>query len=125
MSALTLMGGYWTARAAAREFAVARLQADFVSAVSHEFRTPLTLLRQLSELLASGTTTSEDRRRRYYDVLARESARLHRLVEGLHDIVFPADRRPVQREDFASSQPSQQPDENDKSQVVIALAFRQ
>ena len=43
---LVLAGGYFIARAVSREFAVAQLQSDFVSAVSHEFRTPLTSLAQ-------------------------------------------------------------------------------
>lgn len=82
---LTILGGFFTARATARELAVARLQSDFVSAVSHEFRTPLTSLRHLTELLARGTVGTEDRRRQYYSVMARETERLHRLVEGLLD----------------------------------------
>lgn len=85
MALLTLLGGYFTARATARELAVARLQSDFVSAVSHEFRTPLTSLRHLTELLARGTVAGEDRRRQYYAIMARETERLHRLVEGLLD----------------------------------------
>jgi signal transduction histidine kinase len=68
-----------------RELEAARLQSDFVSAVSHEFRTPLTSLKQLAELLSSGRVTSEDRRARYYQVMEQESGRLHRLVEGLLD----------------------------------------
>jgi signal transduction histidine kinase len=60
-----------------------RVQSDFVSAVSHEFRTPLTSVRQLSELLAHGRVPTEERRHLYYKTLLRESARLERLVEGL------------------------------------------
>jgi len=85
MALLTLLGGYFTARAAAREFAVARLQSDFVSAVSHEFRTPLTSLRHLTELLSNNVVATEDRRRQYYAVMAGETERLHSLVEGLLD----------------------------------------
>lgn len=85
MALLTILGGFFTARATARELAVARLQSDFVSAVSHEFRTPLTSLRHLTELLSRGTVGTEDRRRQYYAVMARETERLHRLVEGLLD----------------------------------------
>lgn len=82
--ALLVAGGsYLIGRAVARELAVARLQSDFVAAVSHEFRTPLTALRQLSELLARGRVNSEEIRQQYYDVLEHESGRLHRLVEGL------------------------------------------
>ena len=42
---------YFMARAIRREAKVSRLQSDFVAAVSHEFRTPLTTVRQLSEML--------------------------------------------------------------------------
>jgi two-component system phosphate regulon sensor histidine kinase PhoR len=74
---------YFMARAIRREAAVARLQSDFVAAVSHEFRSPLTTVRQLAELLESNRLPSEERRLRYYRVLAAEAARLQRLVETL------------------------------------------
>jgi signal transduction histidine kinase len=80
---LTMIGGYLTARATARELAVARLQSDFVAAVSHEFRTPLTSLRHLTELLEQGAVDSEERRQQYFAVLSSETERLHRMVEGL------------------------------------------
>jgi signal transduction histidine kinase len=74
---------YFMARAISREAKVSRLQSDFVAAVSHEFRTPLTTVRQLSEMLDMDQIPSEDRRRKYYRVLANESRRLQRLVETL------------------------------------------
>jgi signal transduction histidine kinase len=80
---LILGGGLVVARAVAREIEVSRLQSDFVSAVSHEFRTPLTSLCLLSEQLDSGSVHTEEARREYYGTLARESQRLRRLVEGL------------------------------------------
>ena len=83
MSVLLFIGGYFTARAATRELAVARLQSDFVSAVSHEFRTPLTSMRHLTDLLDRGVVSEEDRRRQYYSALSHETTRLHRLVESL------------------------------------------
>ncbi len=76
---------YFIARAVAREFALARLQSDFVSAVSHEFRTPLTTMRQLTEMLKKRRVSTEAKRDEYYDLLARESERLQRLVEDLLD----------------------------------------
>jgi signal transduction histidine kinase len=82
---LTFAGGYFTVRATARELAVARLESDFVSAVSHEFRTPLTSLRHLTDLLENDAVTSDERRRQYYAVMARETERLQRMVERLLD----------------------------------------
>jgi signal transduction histidine kinase len=87
MLAVTLVFVWGTAylmgRAIRREAAVARLQSDFVAAVSHEFRSPLTTVRQLAEMLESGRLTTEGRRREYYRVLASEAGRLQRLVETL------------------------------------------
>jgi signal transduction histidine kinase len=76
---------YAMARGVLREAAAGRLQSDFVSAVSHEFRSPLTTLRQLTELLAEGRILDEARRRQYFGVLQKETSRLHRLVEDLLD----------------------------------------
>jgi signal transduction histidine kinase len=76
---------YFTARALRREADVARLQSDFVSAVSHEFRSPLTTVRQLAEMLDQDRVATDERRHRYYRILAAEAARLQRLVETLLD----------------------------------------
>jgi signal transduction histidine kinase len=82
---LVVVGGYVTARGIARELAAARLQSDFVAAVSHEFRTPVASVLQLSELLDEGRVPDECRRTEYYGLLHRESVRLQRLVENLLD----------------------------------------
>ena len=82
---LVITGSGAVLRAIHRELAVARLQSDFVAAVSHEFRSPLTTLHHLTDLLHDDRVRSEERRKRYYQVLASEIARLHRLVEDLLD----------------------------------------
>jgi len=81
--AMIMTGAWFIGHTVARELAVARLQSDFVAAVSHEFRTPLTTLCQLSELLKRGRVAQEQDRQEYYDLLHSESHRLWRLVEGL------------------------------------------
>jgi signal transduction histidine kinase len=85
LALVLLAGSYFIMRSIDRERAVARLQSEFVSAVSHEFRTPLTSLRQLSEMLSKGRVPTEDLRQKSYDILSRESERLQRLVESLLD----------------------------------------
>jgi signal transduction histidine kinase len=78
-----IAGTYFIARAIRREMEVSRMQSDFVSAVSHEFRSPLTSIRHLSEILELGRVPSEERRQVYYSTLVRETRRLQRLVEAL------------------------------------------
>jgi signal transduction histidine kinase len=83
---LLLAGGsYMLWRVVQRELAVARLQTDFVSAVSHEFRTPLTSLRHVTELLQENDSLPPERRQTFYAALGRSTERLHRLVESLLD----------------------------------------
>src|ERR1017187_10363363 len=63
-------------RGVSRELRVAQLQSDFVSAVSHEFRSPLTSLRGITELLTNDRIADEGRKRQSYAFLERESGRL-------------------------------------------------
>jgi signal transduction histidine kinase len=74
---------YFIARAVRREAEVARLQSNFVAAVSHEFRSPLTAVRQMAEMLEIDRLPSDARRHTYYRAIAGEAARLQRLVETL------------------------------------------
>jgi len=85
MALFTVAGGYLVLRVLRRELALARMQADFVSAVSHEFRTPLTSIRLISEALEDDRVPDEERRRSSYRSLSRATHRLHRLVEELLD----------------------------------------
>jgi two-component system phosphate regulon sensor histidine kinase PhoR len=82
---LVVAGSYFIWHAVNREMAAARLQSDFVSAVSHEFRTPLTTLRQFSELLAEDEELPRKTQRRYHAGQVRAVGRLQRLVEALLD----------------------------------------
>jgi signal transduction histidine kinase len=57
-------------------------RAAFVSAVTHEMRTPLTTFRMYSEMLAEGMV-DEERRGLYLETLQREADRLGHLVENV------------------------------------------
>ena len=82
---LLLVGGtFFVWRVMRRELAVSRLQTEFVAAVSHEFRTPLTALRHVTDLLDDHDDDPAERRQ-FYGALSRNTLRLQRLVEGLLD----------------------------------------
>jgi signal transduction histidine kinase len=80
-----LAGWYFILRAITREVRVSRLQSDFVAAVSHEFRSPLTSMSHIAEMLAHDRFPNEEVRRKSFDVMVRDTDRLRRLVDGLLD----------------------------------------
>jgi signal transduction histidine kinase len=85
VAALLVFGSYITVRIVRRELEIARMRADFVSTVSHEFRSPLTGIRQLGEMLLDGRAIDERKQRRYFKMIVQESDRLTRLVENILD----------------------------------------
>jgi signal transduction histidine kinase len=80
---LVVIAASWLYHATSRELALARQQTEFVSAVTHEFRTPLTSMRHLLDVLVSRGAAVDDRRPQYYQLLTQETERLHRMVESL------------------------------------------
>ena len=81
MLALVLAAGVLLMyRAGSRQIDLAQQQQDFVAAVSHELKTPLTSIRMYGEMLREGWVADEQRRRGYYDYIVDESERLSRLI---------------------------------------------
>ncbi|MGD1916127.1 MAG: sensor histidine kinase [Phycisphaerales bacterium] len=62
---------------------LAERRGRFVSAVTHELRTPMTSLRLYADLLASDAAKDEARRARFVATLRDESARLARIIENV------------------------------------------
>jgi len=77
-----MLGFYLLYRGGLRQLELARQQRDFVSAVSHELKTPLTSIRMFSEILRQGWA-DEAKRRSYYDYIYQESERLSRLIANV------------------------------------------
>ena len=74
-----------TYRLVRRETEMARLKSDFVANVSHDLKTPLSVIRMFGETLEMDRVRDEATRRDYYRVITRESERLSRLIDNVLD----------------------------------------
>ncbi len=81
--ALVLCGGFYLMyRLALGQIDLTRQQQDFVSAVSHELKTPLTSIRMYGEILREGWADDE-KKKTYYTYIHDESERLSRLISNV------------------------------------------
>ena len=78
-----LVGHYGLYRLGLQQIDLAVQRSDFVSAVSHELKTPLTAIRMYGEMLRAGWVQDETRRQAYYDFIFFESERLSRLIANV------------------------------------------
>jgi two-component system phosphate regulon sensor histidine kinase PhoR len=69
-----------------RERRLSRLKSDFIANVSHEFKTPLSLIRMFVELLLMGKVTDDKKAKHYHDVILRETERLTSLIDNVLNI---------------------------------------
>lgn len=65
---------------------IQKRNAEFVSAVSHEMKTPLAGIRAYVELLADGDAEDEQTREEFLGVITGQADRLQRLVDNLLNI---------------------------------------
>jgi two-component system phosphate regulon sensor histidine kinase PhoR len=71
--------------ASVKERRLATLKSDFVANVSHELKTPLSLVRMFGEMLLSDRIASDEKRRQYLGIIVAESERLTALIENVLD----------------------------------------
>ncbi len=83
IAGILVFGMIMAARMVSHELELARMKSGFVSTVSHEFKSPLTSIRQIAEMLQAGRVPSEERRRQYHDILVEQSERLSLLVDNI------------------------------------------
>jgi signal transduction histidine kinase len=98
VAGLVLFGTY------RHQIRIAALKTDLVAAVSHELRTPLASMRLLVDTLLEHGTADERRTHEYLELVARENARLARLIESFLEFSR-LDRRKRQF-DFESTEPA-------------------
>src|SRR6185295_7091356 len=77
------LGVVWLAVRAERR--ASQLKSDFIANVSHELKTPLSLIRMFAELLATGKHKGERVGREYASIITRESDRLAHLIDNVLD----------------------------------------
>jgi signal transduction histidine kinase len=85
IAVLIVAGIVMTLRAATHEAETVRLRSEFVSNVSHELKTPLSLIRLFGETLDSERWTDDAKRREFSRIIARESRRLGHLIDNVLD----------------------------------------
>jgi signal transduction histidine kinase len=78
-----LLGTFLVFRGVRRQIQVTRAKSDFVSAISHELRTPVANIRLYGEMLELDVPTSEEERKDAYRTITSETQRLSRLIEGV------------------------------------------
>lgn len=61
-------------------------RSRFVSAVTHELKTPLTNIRMYIEMLDQGIAATPEREQEYFGILASESARLSGLINNVLEL---------------------------------------
>lgn len=62
---------------------LATKRQDFVSAITHELKTPLAAIKMYAELLQNSWVANEEKKQRYYNQIASEADRLSRLIQNV------------------------------------------
>ncbi len=73
-------------RGVRREVALARRKEDFIAAITHELKTPLTGIRMYADMLKAGWVSSPEAAQGYAGKILDESARLGHLVDQVLDL---------------------------------------
>ena len=70
-------------RAVSHEMEILKIKTDFVSSVSHEFKTPLASIKALTERLLDGKVKNSQRMQQYFSVISQDTNKLTRLVGNI------------------------------------------
>lgn len=79
------LGLFFTLQIINKELLLSKMKSDFISTVSHEFKSPLTSIRQMSEMLFNERIKTESRKKEYYAVMLEQSERLSHLIDNILD----------------------------------------
>ena len=82
---LMLFGAVMIARDISREAETNRLKTEFVNNISHELKTPLTLIRLYGETLQRKENLTNAEKKDCYEIITKESERLSHLINNVLD----------------------------------------
>jgi two-component system phosphate regulon sensor histidine kinase PhoR len=83
--AILILGVAFFVYATLKERRLNVLKSDFIANVSHELKTPLSVVRMFAEMLMTGRVASPERQRQYIETICREAERLSGLIENVLD----------------------------------------
>lgn len=83
--AIILLSSIFFLYAAEKERRLNELKSELMANVSHELKTPLSVVRMFADMLRSNRVPSEERRHEYLDIICRESERLTSLIDNVLD----------------------------------------
>jgi len=80
-----IFGAVLIMRTISHEMELLKIKSDFVSSVSHEFKTPLTSTRTLIERLQAGKVLDDAKMKQYFSIIAQDTDKLTLLVGNVLD----------------------------------------
>ena len=96
--AVILLGIAFLLYAASKERRLNEMKSEFIANVSHELKTPLSVVRMFGEMLLTERVRTPEKQKQYLEIICRESERLSGLIENVLD--FAALERGKQKFDF-------------------------
>lgn len=82
---IILLGVGFLLYAADKERRLNALKSEFIANVSHELKTPLSVIRMFGELLVTRRVKNPEKQEQYLEIICRESERLSSLIENVLD----------------------------------------
>ena len=80
-----LLGVGFLLYAASKERRLNEMKSVFIANVSHELKTPLSVIRMFGEMLLTRRVRSDEKKNEYLEIICRESERLSQLIENVLD----------------------------------------
>jgi len=78
-------GTFLVLRRLKKEMDLSRLKTDFLANLSHDLRTPLSVIRSAAETLHMGRVRDPDKARRYLEIVLKEAGRIEGMIGNVMD----------------------------------------